>query len=266
MTPPDRKALRTALELQWFFSWRRRTPQLAPLVLPVVIVTLGFGVLLAVVQVRVAPPQFEMERQGSLVYLPATGDGLAWAIRAKEAGPMLSRYEPSTWGGYPAMAQSAIAATRLPLAPHIPQLQGFPPAVAVPPLPLATAGEPVFPQPQTSAAPVLPPVVYQLAPVLYPLSPMVSSALPQELPPVPADLDPKIVAADWRSLIFLVRLHPDGGVADSLALNKIPGPGPAQLENWLRGVTFAPNSAAQGDWLAVGIRFINHPTDGADNH
>lgn len=251
---------------QWIFSWRKRAPRLAPLVFPAALATLGFGVLLAVVQVRVAEPQFEMERQGSLVYLPATGDGLAWAVRAKEAGPQLSRYEPGSWDGYPAMEAAVVAATLVPEVAHLPQLHALPMEKTVRSVSLENAGELVFPKARQNAAPVAPPVASTLAPMLFPLSPLGGGALPQVLPPMPDALDPKIMAADWRALIFLVRLHPDGGVADSLALNKIPGPGPAQLESWLRGVKFDPKLVAQGDWLAVGIRFINHPTHGVDDH
>jgi hypothetical protein len=38
------------------------------------------------------------------------------------------------------------------------------------------------------------------------------------------------------------------------------------LENWLRGVSFDPELAAAGDWIAVGIRFNNQPIHGADDH
>jgi hypothetical protein len=266
MTPPTGSQPPPAGEVQWIFSWRRRTSRLVPIFLPVVVATLGLGVLLALVRVKVAGPQFEMERQGSVIYMPATGDGLAWAIRAKEAGPSLSRYEPSAWEGYPALEQAVVAASLVPALPHVPQLKELPSATAVQPLALAAKGEPVFPKRQAAAPPAPPPVAGKLVPVLYPLSPMGSSELPRDLPAVPAPLDPDIVKADWRYLVFIVRLRPDGGVAESLALNKLAGPGSGQLENWLRGVAFDPKLTANGDWIAVGIRFNNQPAHGTDDH
>ena len=266
MTPPTGSQPPPAGEVQWIFSWRRRTSRLVPIILPVVVATLGLGVLLALVQVKVAGPQFEMERQGSVIYLPATGDGAAWAIRAKEAGPSLSRYEPIAWEGYPALEQAVGAASLVPALPHLPQLKELPTATAVQPLALAAKGEPVFPKHQTAAPPAPPPVVGKLVPVLYPLSPTGSCELPRDLPAVPDNLDPDIVKADWRFLVFLVRLNPDGGVAGSLALNKLAGPGSGQLENWLRGVAFDPKLTANGDWIAVGIRFNNQPSHGTDDH
>jgi hypothetical protein len=233
------------------------------MLVPVALAALGFGVLLALVRVKVASPQFEMERQGSLVYLPATGDGLAWAIRAKEAGPSLSRYEPAAWEGYAAMEQVVIAATQVPPRPHLPQPHPLPTASGVRPPPLAPIGEPVFPNPPAAAPAPPPPVAVRLVPALYPLSPMGASELPRELPPFPGDLDPASAAANWR---FLIRLHPTGGVAECLALNKTTGLDPAVLENWLRGVTFDPQLATQGSWIAVAIRFNNQPIDGTDNH
>jgi len=114
-------------------------------------------------------------------------------------------------------------------------------------------------------------------PVLYPLSSTGSGELPVDLPPFPDNQDAAILKADWRFVVFLVRLNPAGAVAESLALNKFAGRGPNQtpedwaklqglLENWLRGVTFDPKVTAKGDWIALGIRFNNQPIHGADDH
>lgn len=244
------------------FPWRRRPRRLLPGLAAGVIALLGFGVLLALVQIRVVPPQFEMERQGSLIYLPATGDGLAWATRAKEAGPLLSRYEPTTWDGYPAMDAAVTAAMATASPPHRPQPRELPVDKTVRPPALAAAGEAVFPKPPP-ATPPAPPQPCVLVPVLYPLSKLGSASLPQDLPPLPDPVDPALAAVDWQ---FLIHLRPDGGVAECLALNQSTGPGAARLETWLHGVAFDPKLAAPGDWIAVGIRFHNQPADGADDH
>ena len=253
-------------ERQWIFSWRKRTKPVGLMVLPIALTAVAFALLLAVVQVRVANPQFEMERQGSLVYLPTTGDGEAWAIRAKESGPQLSRFEPTHWDGYPAVEQSIVATTQLPTLPHLPRLHEFPAENALRPPTLAAVGVPILPKPIAPPTPIPPPVAQRMEPVLYPLFPGGTDELPQQLPPIPTPLDPKVLEADWRSLVFLVRLNPSGGVTDCVALNKIPGPGPAQLESWLRGISFDPKLGAADGWLALGVRFINRPIHGSNDH
>ena len=244
------------------FPWRKPPSQVMPTLVAGGLALLGFGMLLGLVHIRVVPPQFEMERQGSLIYLPASGDGLAWATRAQEAGPLLSRYEPTDWNGYPALNAAVTAATLVATPPRLPQLQELPAGDAVRPPPLAAAGEAVFPKPPPLAPPA-PPVPCKLVPQLYPLSKLGSASLPQSLPPLADPVDPAMAAVDWQ---FLVHLRPDGSVADCLALNQSPGPGAGRLENWLRGVAFDPKLAVPGDWIAVAIRFNNQSADGALDH
>ncbi len=244
------------------FPWRRPVLQVMPTLVAGALALLGFGLLLALVHIRVVPPQFEMERQGSLIYLPASGDGLAWATRAQEAGPLLSRYESTDWTGYAALNAAVTAATFMATPPRLPQLQELPTGNTVGPPPLATAGEAMFPKPpplaRTAAAGPC-----KLVPQLYPLSKLGAASLPQALPPLADPVDPAMAAVDWQ---VLVHLRPDGSVADCLALNPPPGPGAGRLETWLRGVAFDPKLAAPGDWIAVGIRFNNQSADGVFDH
>lgn len=253
-------------EIPLIFPWRRRHRRILPMILPVFVALIAFAAFLGLLQIRVGTPQFEMERQASLIYLPPTGDGLAWAIRATESGPRLARFEPPSWSGYAAMNAQVLDATRLSAAAHQPVLRSLPDPDPIPTIPLASAGRLYLPKPAPAPAAAVSTAPPALVPALYPLGVAAKPPPPSGLPALPPNLDPAIIAANWRSLVFLVQLHPDGSVASAVALNRIAGPGPGQLEQWLRGVRFDPTTAANGDWLAVGIRFINPSADGADHH
>lgn len=243
------------------FDWRGQSRATFPKLLPVALATLTFAGLLGFVRVKVTAPQFNIASKASWIQLPASRDGLAWALRAKEGGPWLARYNLSEWPSFAAMDAEVVQATRIPALGYAPVLRPLPPAAAPSPPPLAVAGEPVLPR-RTADPPALPDLAqWRLAPALYPLSAVGTAGLPRALPPFPGPIDAAMAAADWR---FLLRLDPDGSVADCVSLTKAAGA--ELLENWLRGVTFDPKLAAGGGWLALGIEFNNQPLDGPDAH
>jgi hypothetical protein len=254
-TAQDRSAARTAL----LFRWRGQPKAAFPKLLPLVLATLAFAVLLGFVRVKVAAPQFNIASKASLIQLPAAGEGVAWALRAKEGGPWLAKYNPADWSAYPALDAEVLQATRIPAQPYVPVLRQLPPPEPAKPQLLAAIGEPVLPRRIAAAAVHHDAAACHLAPVLYPLSALGAVGLPQALPPFTAEIDAAMAAADWR---FLLRLHPAGGVADCVSLTKAAGVG--LLERWLRGVTFDPKLAAGGGWLAIGIEFNNQPINGTD--
>ena len=210
-----------------------------------------------------AAPQFKMASKASWIQLPATGNGVSWALRAKEGGPLLARYEPTDWPAYAPLAEQVLLATRLPAHAYAPALRALPPEGLAQPQVLADRGEPVLPRRAPVAAPPLTHNPCKLAPLLYPLSAVGTAALPESLPPFTPEVDAAMAATDWR---FLLRLLPDGGVAEAVSLTKAAGTAASLLENWLRGVVFDPKLARDGGWLAVGIRFNNQPTDGTAPH
>lgn len=249
---------RTGEPVVLLFDWRDGHGTAFKWVLPIMTAIVAFAFLLGFVRVRVATPQFKMASKASCIQLPATGVGVAWAMRAREGGPWLSRYEPDAWSGYAAMQDELLQATRIPPQPYAPALRPLPPEAPPGLQPLAAKGEPVLPQ--RMPAVVVPPNLagWRLAPVLLPLSTVGSAGLPQTLPPFSGEIDAAMAGTEWR---FLLRLNPAGEVAECVALNKAAGAG--LLENWLRGIRFDPKLAADG-WLAVGIGFINQPVHGTD--
>jgi len=254
---------RTGTPAPLVFPWRGPGSPAYTAILPVALATLAFAFLLGLVRVKVAAPQFNMASKASWIQLPASGDGVSWAQRAKEGGPLLTRYEPADWPAYAAMAEEVLQATRIGPRGYVPALRGLPPEGLPEPQVLADKGEPVLPRRAPLAAERHDLAESKLAPLLYPLSAVGAAGLPQQLPEFPGVVDAAMAATDWR---FLLRLDPAGGVADAVSLTKAPGTAASLLENWLRGVSFDPKLAADGGWLAVGIKFNNQPVHGTEPH
>lgn len=252
---------RSRLEASLIFPWREFPKAPFPRVIPILLATLAFALLLAFVRIKVASPQFNIMSKASWIQLPASGDGVLWARWAKEAGPFLSRFDPSAWDAYPAVTAAVMQTTRIPARSYVPALRDLPPQTLVEPLELAPKGEPVFPRHALTRAAPPATTEYKLAPALYPLSALGTSALPRSLPPWPGAVDAAMAATDCR---FLLRLHPSGAVADCVSLTKAPAPALIALENWLRSVAFDPKLAANGGWLAIGIQFNNQVLHGTD--
>ena len=245
------------------FHWREPSRSLFARFVPLVLAALVFAVLLGLVRIKVAAPQFKMASKASWIQLPASGSGVPWALRAKEGGPLLARYEPAEWQAYVPLAQELVQATRIPAHSYVPSLRDLPRPPLAQPQALADKSEPVLPHRVPLATPRHDLPAGRLAPALYPLSATGTAALPHDLPAFAGEVNAAMTGTEWR---FLLRLHPSGGVAEAVSLTKAAGTVATPLETWLRGVVFDPKLASDGGWLAVGIKFNNQPTDGADPH
>ena len=250
---------RSGEETQLLFRWHGLPESPFPKIFIIVLTALGLALLLVFARVKVAAPQFSMASKASWIQLPASGTGALWALRAKEAGPSLARYEPTDWYAYSTLEQELRRATQLPACGYVPQLRELPRDGAVEEVELAARGEAFFPHRAVVPAERNEMAEYRLAPVLYPLSALGTSGLPQRLPPFAGEVDAAMAAAEWR---FLLRLYPAGGVAECVSLTHAAGAIP--LEEWLRRVTFDPKLGGAGGWLAVGIQFSNQPVHGPD--
>ncbi|MEI6604989.1 MAG: hypothetical protein WCP35_06745 [Verrucomicrobiota bacterium] len=258
-SPKDRADEPVSLLFPWHGPSRSRFAMCVPTVLAILV----FAVLLGLVRIKVAAPQFKMASKASWIQLPASGNGVSWALLAKEGGPLLARYEPAEWGAYAPLAQEVLQATRITAHAYVPNLRNLPAAAQAQPQALADKSEPVLPRRVPLATPRHDLPTVRLAPALYPLSAVGTVGLPRDLPVLSGDVDAAMTATDWR---FLLHLQANGGVADVVSLTKATGTASAPLENWLRGVVFDPKLAADGGWLAVGIRFNNQPSNGTDPH
>ncbi|KAB2642468.1 MAG: hypothetical protein DVB26_02475 [Verrucomicrobia bacterium] len=260
---PTRAKGRLGEPVLLLFPWRGGSRSLLTPIVPIVLATAVFAGLLGLLRIKVAEPQFKMTRKASWIQLPASSNGVSWALRAKEGGPLLARYEPAEWGAYSALAQEVLQATRIPTHTYVPSLRNLPSAPLAQAQSLADKGDPLLPHRVALAQPRLDLPASHLAPVLYPLSAVGPAGLPRALPALAGHIDAVMAATDWR---FLLRLDTRGGVADVVSLTKATGTAALPLENWLRGVVFDSKLAADGGWLAVGIRFNNQPSNGTDPH
>jgi hypothetical protein len=244
---------------EWIFRWRGSRQPFFPRLFALALVGGAFAFLVMMVKIRVDAPQKSSPRKASLIYLTDDAQGRALTLRAQQGGPFPSRFVLSQWDGLAELEKVAMEAARFQPPPYVPQLPDLPAERAVQPLELAARGEAFFPQRATAPA-VIPDVgQWQLVPVLYPLAGVTAEALPEKLPPFGAVVDAGMSAVSWR---FLVRLNPDGSVAECVSLEKGDEEGAPELEAWLRKIPFQPALATPFRWISVGIGFTNQPADG----
>ncbi len=244
---------------EWIFRWRGSRQPLFPRLFALALVGGAFAFLITTVKIRVEAPLKSSPRKASVIYLTDDGQGRALTLRAQEGGPFPSRFVLSQWAGLAELEASAMEDTRFQPPPYVPQMQDLPAERAVPPLELAARGVSFFPE-RTAPAAVIPDLgKSQVMPVLYPLSGITAEDLPGKLPPFPAVVDAAMSSASWR---FLVRLNPDGGVAECVSLEKGGEAGASELEMWLHQTQFRPEPETPFRWISVGVGFTNQPADG----
>lgn len=247
---------------EWVFRWRASQTPLFPKVFATLLAGAAFAFLITSVRIRVVALEKSVPRKASVIYLRDDAEGRALTLRAHEGGPFPSRFEPSQWQGMARLEAEALDAVRFQPQPYVPAVPDLPPENLATPLELAAKGVSFFPK--HAASPMAAPVhaKLKLAPVLYPLSGVSSATLPAALPPFEAAVDSAMSSASWR---FLVRLNPDGGVAECVSLEKGGEAGAPELEAWLHRIQFAAEPAKPFRWIAVGIGFTNQPVaDGSD--
>lgn len=246
---------------QFVFHWRGSRTPLFPKLLAVAFSCVVFGLLITTVRIRVVAPEKSTPHKASVIYLGDDIESRALSLRAREGGPFPSRFDPSQWEGLLELETHAMNAIRFETQPYVPALQELPAENQLQPLQLAAKGELFFPKrslvPRT--APDL--AKLKLAPALYPLSGISNELLPRDLPAFIPAVDATMSSASWR---FLVRLDPEGVVAECVSLEKGGEPGAPELEAWLHRLQFKPDPAKPFRWIAVGIEFTNQPADGPD--
>lgn len=243
------------------FRWRGSQQPVVPKLLAIALVGVAFLLLVTTVRIRVDAPEKSAPRRASVIFLRDDVEGRALTLRAREGGPFPSRFKPSEWEGLVGIETAAMDAVRFQPPAYVPVVEDLPAESQLQPLELATKGVSFFPNREFE--PVILPDPGQLkpAPVLYPLSGVTAEILPRELPTFGAEIDAAMTANSWR---FLVRLSPDGTVAECVSLGKGAEPGTAELDAWLRRLQFKPDPAKPFRWISVGIGFTNQAADGTD--
>ncbi len=240
----------------WVFHARHFTDSQMRGVFALLITIGAFAFFGATIRIHVSAPQQWVERKASIIHLADDAEGKIWALRAREGGPFPSRVDLAAWEG---TGENPIDATRLSSAPYQPVLRDFPVESEIAPPAIAEKGERVFPKRQVKSEPVPAVTPSRLLPALYPLSGIGLDSLPRELPPFEQPIDAAMTSVDWR---FLLRLRPDGGVAECIGFADEPGG--IELAKWLRGVNFGPAVAAKSEWISLGVGFTNQPAHGPD--
>jgi hypothetical protein len=247
---------------EWVFRWTAGKRPLLPKLFAVVLVGAAFAFFITSARIRVTALEKSTPRKASVIYLREDAEGRALTLRAREGGPFPSRFEPSQWEGMAALESSALDAVRFQPPPYVPALADLPAGNLVQNVELAAKGQSFFPKRNPPSAHPQEHPKLKLAPLLYPLSGISAATLPEALPPFAAAVDGAMSSASWR---FLVRLNPDGGVAECVSLEKGGEPGAPELEAWLHKIPFKPELAKPFRWIAVGIGFTNQPVaDGPD--
>lgn len=246
---------------EWIFRWRGSKQPLSPRLFALALVAGAFTFLISMVKIRVDAPQRSAPHQASVIYLADDAQGRALTLRAQEGGPFPSRFVLSQWAGFAELETSAMEAARFQPQPYVPHLQDLPAERGALPLELAAKGVAFFPERVATPA-VIPDLgMWKVVPVLYPLSGITAAALPKNLPPFDAVVDAAMSSASWR---FLVRLNPDGSVAECVSLEKGGEAGAPELERWLHKTQFPPEPATPFRWISVGVGFTNQATDGTN--
>lgn len=260
MTPSDTVTAKKPLGTpEWIFRWRGSRQPLFPRLFTLALVLGAFAFLITTVKIRVDAPKKSVPHQASVIYLADDAQGRALTLRAQEGGPFPSRFVLSQWTGLADLETSAMEAARFQPPLYVPQFPDLPAERVAPPLELAAKGVTFFPE-RVATPTVIPDLgKWQVMPALYPLSGITAAALPKNLPPFDAVVDAAMSSASWR---FLIRLSPDGSVAECVSLEKGGEAGAVELEKWLHKTQFQPEPASPFRWISLGIGFTNQAIDG----
>ncbi|MFT3991311.1 MAG: hypothetical protein QM680_07860 [Luteolibacter sp.] len=255
----------TEIELpEWIFRWRLPNDTLFGKFAALLICTSAFAVFLTMVRVRVVPPMQPEGRKANLIYLNPGPEAAAWALRAQEGGPFPSRLEPAAWPTVKALEEQAMQALNTRRNSHQVELKPLPEYPAPGPILLEDRGETVLPEISPPPVPEAPVTKLVTSPVIYPLANLTAAELPGSLPAFPAEINDVLVSSAWR---LLVRLNPDGSVAETVTLTGESNASTVILEKWLQSVRFRPISQKPSLWVGVAIGFINLPaSDGSHAH
>ena len=243
------------------FRWRPINPLWLPRLIALAFAAVALALLMTL-RIRVVAPEKSVPQRAAVIYLRDDAQGRDLSLRAQEGGPFPARFRLSQWEGLAELESSAMDASRFQPEPYVSPIRELPAANQLRSLELATKGQSFFPQraPAATDAPALPQL--KLAPALYPLAGVSPETLPLDLPSFAGVVDKEMSASSWR---FLLRLNPDGGVAECVSLVEKVGEARApELEAWLHRLQFRPEPGKPFRWIALGIGFTNQPADGTD--
>ena len=219
------------------FRWRPINPQWLPRLIALAFAAVALALLMTL-RIRVVAPEKSVPQRAAVIYLRDDALGRDLSLRAQEGGPFPARFRLAQWQGMAELESSAMETSRFQPAPYVSPIRELPAPNQLQPLELAAKGQSFFPPRATPATDAPAPPKLKLAPALYPLAGISQETLPRDLPPFDGVLDGEMSATSWR---FLLRLNPDGGVAECVSLVEKVGEARApELEAWLHRIPFKP--------------------------
>lgn len=243
------------------FCWRPAKSQWLPKLIALAFAGVALAGLMTL-RIRVIAPEKSSPRRATVVYLRDDAEGRELSLRAQEGGPFPAKFQLSQWEGLAELENSTMESARFQPEPYVSPIRELPAQNQLQPLELAAKGQSFFPQRAPASADAPAPAKLKLAPALYPLAGVSHETMPLVLPPFDGAVDAEMSSSSWR---FLVRLNPDGGVAECVSLVEKVGEARApELEAWLHRIQFKPELGQPFRWIAVGIGFTNQPADGTD--
>jgi hypothetical protein len=241
------------------FAWRVGDTFHVATWLSVVIVILLGAFLLGTIKVRVVPPPRIIERKASVVLVPDTAEGRAWAVRAEEEGPFPARFRLAESQAVREM-NDEIFRDPVTRPPYQPALREFPRDAGPGAVQVSARGERVFPPQQALEPAAVESRPAPLQPVVSLLAKLPADARPEKLPPFPETVAPELAATTWQ---YLVEIGEGGRALRCVSLDGGKPDGDQDdfarsLGSWLCQVHFGPGAAKAG-WVGVEINFSRSP-------
>jgi hypothetical protein len=249
--PPDR-----------IFPWKNLDGPQLPKWVAVALVAGIFAFCLTTIRVQIVRPAPWLDQKATIMFVPPGPEGRMWELQSRERGPFPSRFDPSEWTEAGAMEEILQATLREPDPAYVPPLRDLPAAEPLAAVPLAQPGRQFFPDRKPPPRPNRPTGTTRPTPALYPLSGIRPEDMPRELPHYEVAGNAVPSGIPWR---FLIRLHPDGSVAESVSLVGPEAPGLESLDDWLRRIRFPATDDHTGErWIGIAAGFTNQAADGPD--
>ena len=243
------------------FRWRPVKPQWLPKLIALAFAGVALAGLMTL-RIRVIAPEKTSPRRAAVVYLRDDAQGRELSLRAQEGGPFPARFQLAQWEGLAELERSTMQAARFQPEPYVSPIRELPAENQLQSLEFAAKGQSFFPQRSPASTALPAPAELKLAPRLFPLAGISHETMPLVLPPFDGAVDAEMSSSSWR---FLVRLNPDGGVAECVSLvEKVGEVQTPELEAWLHRIEFKAEPGQAFRWIAVGVGFANQPADGTD--
>lgn len=243
------------------FDWQKTEGSFRDKIIPFMIVTVIFTVLLGVLEVHVVSPANGRSASASILRFGDDKLGRSWRLLAEEDGPFPGRLKLDSNG----ISEDAGGSDgAFAWNDYRSELRSIADEGSFEHEKIAPKGVRVFPTRDRPAgtevaAPPKPAHIVRI-PVLIPYDSSALAWMPDEFPFFAMPEGAEKAPATWR---FAVNLREDGTVRESISLAGGDDAGQVAMEGWLHGVRFKQGSGDR--WLGLRVEFLNRPDNGTDS-